>query len=135
AVVPVLQQQMDQATHALAVLSGRAPEGFRVAASDLRGLARPDVVPDLPAALLEQRPDIRAAEARLISANFDIGVARAAFFPALSLTAAVGIGAKSLSQFFPPAAVTDMGASLLQPLFLGGQLEGQLRFSRARQVE
>jgi NodT family efflux transporter outer membrane factor (OMF) lipoprotein len=135
AVVPVLQQQMDLATHALAVLSGRAPEGFRVAASDLRGLARPDVAPDLPTALLEQRPDIRAAEARLISANFNIGVARAAFFPSISLTAVAGIGARQLTTLSPPAALTSVGASLLQPLFQGGQLEGQLRFDRARQVE
>jgi NodT family efflux transporter outer membrane factor (OMF) lipoprotein len=135
AAVPALLQQTDQATHLLAVLTGQAPEGFVVDAAGLGGLARPDVLPGLPAALLERRPDIRAAEARLISANFDIGVARAAFFPTLSLTGAVGIGAKQLSHFFPPAAVTDMGASLLQPLFQGGQLEGQLRFDRARQVE
>jgi NodT family efflux transporter outer membrane factor (OMF) lipoprotein len=135
AAVPALQQQAEQATHLLAVLTGQAPEGFVVDPAGLDGLARPDVRLDVPAALLERRPDIRAAEARLISANFDIGVARAAFFPTLSLTGAVGIGAKQLSHFFPPAAVTDMGASLLQPLFQGGQLEGQLRFDRARQVE
>jgi NodT family efflux transporter outer membrane factor (OMF) lipoprotein len=135
AAVPLLQQQADQATHLLAMLTGQPPEGFGVDAAGLGGLARPDVLPDLPAAVLERRPDIRAAEARLISANFDIGVARAVFFPTLSLTGAVGIGTQQLSHFFPPAAVTDMGASLLQPLFQGGQLEGQLRFGRARQVE
>ncbi len=133
--VPVLQQQADLALHLLAVLTGRAPEGFRLAASDLRGLERPVVLPDLPATLLERRPDIRAAEARLISANFDIGVARAAFFPSISLNAAVGIGTRQLSTLFPPAAVTDLGVSLLQPLFEGGQLQGQLRYDRARQVE
>lgn len=135
AAVPMLQQQMEQATHLLAVLTGHAPEGFVVDAADLDGVALPDVLPDLPAALLERRPDIRAAEARLIAANFDIGVARAAFFPTVSLTGAVGIGATQLSHFFPPAAVTDMGANVLQPLFQGGQLEGQLRFARARQAE
>jgi NodT family efflux transporter outer membrane factor (OMF) lipoprotein len=87
----------------------------------------------LPSALLERRPDIRAAEARLQAANFDIGVARAAFFPSLSLTAAVGVGARKL--FYPPTVVTDISAGLLQPLFQGGQLQGQLRFNRARQVE
>ncbi|HWK46313.1 MAG TPA: efflux transporter outer membrane subunit [Stellaceae bacterium] len=133
--VPPLLQQADQALHLLAVLTGQAPEGFAIAASDLHGLARPGVLPDLPTALLERRPDIRAAEARLISANFDIGVARAAFFPSVSLNAGVGIGAKQASHFFPPSAVTDLGFSLLQPLFQGGQLEGQLRFDRARQVE
>jgi NodT family efflux transporter outer membrane factor (OMF) lipoprotein len=135
AAVPALQQQADQATHLLATLTGQPPECFGVDATGLGGLARPDVLPDLPAAMLERRPDVRAAEARLISANFDIGVARAAFFPTVSLTGAVGIGAQQLSHLFPPAAVTDMGASLLQPLFQGGQLEGQLRFGHARQVE
>jgi NodT family efflux transporter outer membrane factor (OMF) lipoprotein len=133
AVVPALQQQADIAIHALAVLTGQPPESLAIKAHDLSGLARPDVAADLPSALLERRPDIRAAEARLQSANFDIGVARAAFFPSLSLIGAVGVGAKKL--FYPPAIITDMGASLLQPLFQGGQLEGQLRFDRGRQIE
>jgi NodT family efflux transporter outer membrane factor (OMF) lipoprotein len=133
AAVPALQQQSDVAIHALAVLTGQPPEDLALKASDLSGFARPDVATDLPSALLQRRPDVRAAEARLQSANFDIGVARAAFFPSLSLNAAVGIGARKL--FYPPAAVTDVGASLLQPLFQGGQLQGQLRFDRARQVE
>ena len=135
AAIPVLQQQSDQAQHLLAVLIGRAPEGFAAGGQDLANLADPAVQPDLPSALLAQRPDIRAAEARLRSANFDIGVARAAFFPSVSLTGAVGFGARHLSDFFPPAAVTDLGTSILQPLFSGGQLQGQLRYSRARQVE
>ena len=96
-------------------------------------MQRPDVAIDLPSTLLERRPDIRAAEARLQSANFDIGVARAAFFPSLSLTVAAGIGARKV--FYPPTEVTDVAASLLQPLFQGGQLQGRLRFSRARQQE
>ena len=133
AAVPALQQQADVAIHALAVLIGRPPENLALKANDLSGFARPDVDTDLPSALLQRRPDIRAAEARLQSANFDIGVARAAFFPILSLNAAIGVGARKL--FYPPTAVTDIGAGLLQPLFQGGQLQGQLRFDRARQVE
>ena len=135
AAVPALQQQVDVATHALATLTGTAPEGFAVAGDGLGSLASPRVAPGLPATLLGRRPDIRAAEARLISANFDIGVARAAFFPTISLTGAAGVGARTLSHAFPPVAATDLGAGLLQPLFEGGQLEGQLRVSRARQVE
>jgi NodT family efflux transporter outer membrane factor (OMF) lipoprotein len=133
AAVPALQQQADVALHALAVLTGRAPQNLALKANDLSGFARPDVATDLPSVLLRRRPDIRAAEARLKAANFDIGVARAAFFPSLSLNAAAGVGARKL--FYPPTAVTDLGASLLQPLFLGGQLQGQLRFNQARQME
>jgi NodT family efflux transporter outer membrane factor (OMF) lipoprotein len=135
AAIPALQQQADIAIHALAVLTGMAPEGFAVAGEGLGSLTNPNVAAGLPSALLARRPDIRAAEARLISANFDIGVARAAFFPTISLTGAAGVGARTLSHAFPPVAATDLGAGLLQPLFEGGQLEGQLRVSRARQVE
>jgi NodT family efflux transporter outer membrane factor (OMF) lipoprotein len=135
AAVPALQQQMDVAIHALAVLTGQAPEGFGVGAETLSGLGRPDVRPDLPATLMARRPDIQAAEARLISANFNIGVARAAFFPSVSLTAALGVGSNTLSHFFPATVLTDVGAELLQPLFLGGQLEGQLKVSREMQIE
>jgi NodT family efflux transporter outer membrane factor (OMF) lipoprotein len=131
AVVPVLQLQSDQGRHQLAVLIGRAPEGFTITTSDLHDLSHPEAVPDLPATLLERRPDIRAAESRLISANFDIGVARAAYFPSISLTAALGIGTKSITGFGAPSVVTGLGASLLQPLFLGGQLEASLRASCA----
>ena len=133
AAVPALQQQADVAIHGLAVLTGRAPENLALKASDLGGFARPDVDTALPSALLQRRPDVRAAEARLQAANFDIGVTRAAFFPSLLLNTAVGVGARKF--FYPPTAVTDIGASLLQPLFQGGQLQGQLRFDRARQVE
>ena len=133
AAVPALQQQLDVSIHALAVLTGRPPRTLVLEASDLNGLQRPDVAMDLPSTLLERRPDIRAAEARLQSANFDIGVARAAFFPSLSLTVTAGVGARKV--FYPPTEVTDVAASLLQPLFQGGQLQGRLRFSRARQQE
>lgn len=136
AAVPALQQQADIALHALAVLAGQAPERFGVDGGNLDELFLPGVEAGLPAQLLERRPDIRAAEARLASANFDIGAARAAFFPNISLTGAVGLGAsKSLSQLFPPAAMSSFGAGLVQPLFQGGQLEGQLNVSKAKRAE
>jgi NodT family efflux transporter outer membrane factor (OMF) lipoprotein len=135
AAVPALRLLADQTLHALAVLTGRAPEGFSVSGANLAGLTRPAVAADLPSALLERRPDIRAAEARLVSANFDVGIARAAFYPSVSLSALAGFGARQLSHFFPPTAIAGFGASLLQPLFEGGQLEGQLRYDRARKLE
>jgi NodT family efflux transporter outer membrane factor (OMF) lipoprotein len=135
AAVPVLRLQADQARHALAVLTGRPPQGFTFNATDLSGISHPEVAADLPMTLLERRPDIRSAEAQLLSANFNIGIARAAYFPDVSLNAALGIGSKTIASFGPPSVVTGMGASLLQPLFEGGQLEGQLRFDRARQEE
>jgi outer membrane protein TolC len=85
---------------------------------------------------LLQRPDIRAAEARLVSANFSVGVARAAFFPSVNLTAAGGVASPSLSHFFPLAqGLSEIGGTLMQPLFQGGKLAGQLHLNRAQVLE
>ena len=134
--VPILQQQLEQNLHALAILVGGIPEGFNVAAHSLDDLTIPQVQANLPSVVLRQRPDIRAAEARLVAANFSVGAARAAFYPSLNLTAAGGIASPSLSHFFPEAkGLSDLGGTLLQPLFSGGQLEGQLQLNRAQVVE
>jgi outer membrane protein TolC len=74
---------------------------------------------------------MRAAEARLIAANFDIGAARAAFLPSVTLSASVGLTAKSLSKFFPATVLTDTALGLAQPILEGGRLQGQLDFDRA----
>ncbi len=132
AAVPALRQALDQQLHALAVLTGRLPEGFDVAGRGLDGIALPSVPGDRPATLLERRPDIQAAEARLVSANFDVGAARAAFFPDVTLTGQTGLAATSLSQVLPPAALADIALAALQPVFQGGRLRGQLRTDRAR---
>jgi outer membrane protein TolC len=83
AAVPALMQQRAAARHALAVLCGQAPEEFTLGNTEtLAAITQPAIRPAMPAELLALRPDIQAAEARLRSANFDIGMARAAFFPA-----------------------------------------------------
>ncbi len=97
AAIPILQQQLEQSLHLLATLVGAPPEGFNVGTYRLNDLAIPLVQADLPAAVLLRRPDIRAAEARLVAANFSVGAARAAFYPAINLTAAGGIASASLS--------------------------------------
>jgi NodT family efflux transporter outer membrane factor (OMF) lipoprotein len=135
AAIPALQQQWEQTLHLLAVLTGGIPEGFSVQGQSLNGISLPEVQADMPAALLSQRPDIRAAEARLVSTNFDVGAARAAFYPSLVLTAQGGVALGTLSHLSPATALTDIAASLVQPVFSGGRLEGQLRFDRAHLVE
>lgn len=136
AAVPILRQQLEQNLHLLAILVGGVPEGFDVVRHRLGHIAIPQVQADLPSVVLRQRPDITAAEARLVAANFSVGAARAAFFPSLNLTTAGGIASLSLSHFFPAAkGLSDVGGTLLQPLFSGGQLEGQLQLNRAQVVE
>ena len=133
AAIPTLKQQLEQAVHLLAVLTGGIPEGFALAGQSLEGISVPEVQADMPAALLEQRPDIQAAEARLVSANFDIGAARAAFYPSLTLTPQVGLA--SISNVLPAVALANIVTGLMQPAFQGGRLEGQLKFDRAHAVE
>jgi outer membrane protein, multidrug efflux system len=130
-----LHQQLEQDLHLLASLTGEAPENFHIAGSNAMQIAVPQVRAELPATALQRRPDVRAAEARLISAHFDIDKARAAFFPSFTLTSLAGVGNSSLSSFFPPVAILNLVGSLLQPIFEGGALEGQLHYDRAHAVE
>jgi NodT family efflux transporter outer membrane factor (OMF) lipoprotein len=133
--VPLLAQQMEQDTHALAVLLGRAPQDVSIAAVSLGDISLPPIGPGLPSALLERRPDVRAAEQRLVSANFDVGAARAALFPSISLTGAGGGASGALSQALLPIAVANGGVSLLQPLIDGGRRRGQLQYDKAHRDE
>ncbi|PTL79162.1 efflux transporter outer membrane subunit [Vitiosangium sp. GDMCC 1.1324] len=135
AAVPALRQQLDQRVHLLAVLVGGIPEDFHVGGQSVDGLSIPEVQAGLPATLLTRRPDIQAAEARLVSANFDVGAARAALYPNIALTAQGGVASGALSHLFPPAALWDLAGSLVQPLFEGGRLRGRLKVDRAHAVE
>lgn len=136
AAIPPLQQQYSQALDALAILLNRPPNGMRLAAQSLVPLPVPVVAPGLPSELLERRPDVREAEAQLISANANIKVARTAFFPSITLTASGGYESFALSNFLSPAsAVYAVAATLTQPIFEGGRLHGQLDYSKARYEE
>lgn len=129
----LIEQQTKIARSALAVLVGRPPQGFDVQAKDLRTLPVPQIAPGQPSTLLERRPDIRQAEAALVAANADIGAARAAFFPNITLgvdllTSAMPFGDPSTTTF------SAMGG-LLAPIFKGGLLQGNLDRTKARQAE
>ena len=81
--------------------------------------------------MLERRPDIQQAEQTLIAANAQIGVARAQFFPQLSITASGGRGRRQFSSIFDPSGKTIYGiGTLTQPIFEGGKLRGQLQLSQ-----
>jgi len=116
------------------VLTGRAPAQFALAAAPANqplALKMPATPAGLPSALLEHRPDIAAAERRAAAANANIGVARAAYFPQLTLSASGGFSAAALGSLFDaPARVWSLGAALAQTIFDGG-----LRSARTAQAE
>ncbi len=134
--VPQLEEQIQQQENAIAFLLGENPGP--IAHTDPNALAPPpqDLPTGLPSRLLERRPDIQQAEATLIAANAQIGVARAQFFPNLSISGSGGVGGDSLSSIFDPAGKTIYGiGTLTQPLFEGGKLRGQLQLSQQTKEE
>ena len=136
AALPPLLQQFRQIVYALAVLVGRTPESLDVRTGTLEHLSSPAVVEGLPSQLLSRRPDIAAAEQQLIAADADITVARAALFPSIQLTAGGGYESSALASLVsPPNRVYALSAGLLQPIFHGGALRGQVAYSHARQSE
>ncbi|HET7757085.1 MAG TPA: efflux transporter outer membrane subunit [Steroidobacteraceae bacterium] len=134
--VPPLRAALRQSLDALAILVGSTPEALDVAHGGLDDLGEPQVRPGLPSELLTRRPDVAAAEARLIAANADIAAARAAFLPSIALTADGGYESPALATLLMPASrVWSIGAGLTQPIFQGGALAGQYSFARARYRE
>ena len=136
AVVPPLQEQLQQTTDALAILVGKEPEALNIPAGTLAQLAEPRVTPGLPSELLARRPDVAAAEAQLKEANANIRAARAAFFPTISLTAEGGLASTALGSLLNPThRIFDVGGGLTQPIFQGGALSGQYKWTQARYTE
>jgi len=132
AALTTLNQQCTQAANALAILLGLAPQNFSMPQADLASLRIPQVNLTPPSDLITARPDIESAEQSLRSANADIGVARAEFFPSLTLGNTISIAASSGS---PAISAANMAANLLAPIFTGGKLTGNLESVTARQKE
>ena len=134
--VPPLEIALRQNVAALAVLAGRAPENVSVRGGSLNKISIPRITTGLPSEILNQRPDIRQAEANLASANYSVESARAAFFPSISLTGTRGFQSAALATLFGPGAwYYTMAASLTQPIFDGFLLQGQLEAAQGRQQE
>ena len=134
--IPPLEIILRQSVSQLAVLTGRAPEHFAVNGGSLNKITVPRVTPGLPAELLNQRPDIREAEARLTAANYNVTAARAAFFPTIQLTGNTGWQSAALASLFTPQGwFYTAAASLTQPIFDGGALFGQLDLQQGVRAE
>ena len=134
--IPQLEEQIQQQENTLRLLLGQNPGP--VAHSDPNALMPvPQNLPvGLPSRLLERRPDILEAEEQLMAANANIGVARAQFFPQLSIRASGGVGGSDFSQIFSPEGRLIYGiGSLTQPIFEGGKLRGQLQLSKETKEE
>lgn len=134
--IPQLEQQVEQEENGLRLLLGQNPGP--VAHTDPSALNPPpqDLPVGLPSRLLERRPDILEAEQQLVAANAQVGVARAQFFPQLSISASGGVGGDSLSSIFDPSSrlIYSIG-TLTQPIFEGGKLRGQLQLSERQKEE
>ncbi len=134
-----LERERAQYEHALAILLGRAPATFSLARAALAA-SPPPIPAGLPSALLERRPDIAAAERRLAAANARIGVAKAAFYPLVNLTADAGVAAGDIGDLFKWSARTwtlgPLAAALVTlPIFDGGRNRANLERAEAALAE
>jgi len=135
AAVPPLLQQFRQSVNALALLIGRTPEDLDIDGT-LAEVISPEVDAGLPSELLSRRPDVASAEEQLIAANADIRAARAALFPSIQLTANGGFESTALASLVNPRnRVYALTGGATQPIFHGGALLGQYRYTQARYTE
>jgi multidrug efflux system outer membrane protein len=129
--VPELEREIAKQENFISVLLGHNP-GPIARGRDIDSLLFPAVPEGLPASLLERRPDIRQAEQNLIAANANIGVAKAAYFPDISLTALLGLESAQLSDLFKgPSKAWSIGAGVLQPIFNAGRIRSQVEGAEA----
>ncbi len=133
--IPTLQQEAEQTENQIRILLGENPGAVERGRS-LTEQGLPEVPAGLPSALLERRPDIRAAEQNLIAANAQIGVAKAAYFPTISLTGSVGGQSTQLATLLSgPNAIWTLVPQLAQPIFTAGRLRGNVRLTEAQRQQ
>ncbi len=134
--IPDLERRIAQEENAISILLGNYPQSVSRGRRLVEQPLPPEVPPGLPSALLERRPDIREAEQILVATNAEIGVAKAQFFPQISLTGSGG-GAFGRSSAFSDLmssqlGVWSYGASVSQPIFTGGALKGNLKSAESQ---
>jgi multidrug efflux system outer membrane protein len=137
--IPDLERLIAQEENAISILLGNYPQAVPRGRTLVEQSLPPDVPPGLPSTLLERRPDIREAEQILVAANAEIGVAKAQFFPQISLTGSGG-GAFGRSSAFSSLMSSQLGiwsygAQVSQPIFTGGALSGNLKVAKSQQQQ
>lgn len=132
-----LKRRIGQQEDFLSILLGNNPGPIAPRGKELIEQPHPPAVPaGLPSALLERRPDIRQSEELLVAANAQIGAARAAYFPDISLTAALGFQSSALSNLFSGSAgLWTFAGTVTQPIFNAGQIRSTVRLAEAQQQE
>jgi outer membrane protein, multidrug efflux system len=134
--IPQLKQQIEQTEDQVSLLLGKNPGGVERERRFNEEHLVPEVPAGLPSALLERRPDIRAAEQALIAANANIGVAKAAYFPQISLTGSIGGQSSALARLFSgPNSVWSFVPQLTQPIFTAGRLKNNMRLAQAQRQD
>jgi multidrug efflux system outer membrane protein len=130
--IPPLEQQIEQTENRIALLLGEGPQTITRGRSLIEQDVPPEVPAGLPSALLERRPDIRAAEQALLAANANIGVAKAAYFPQISLSGFLGGQSSTLGNLFTgPNRAWTFAPQITQPIFEGGRIRSGVRQAEA----
>lgn len=132
--VPDLERQVAELENATSLLLGRNPGPIK--RGTLLAMKLPPVPAGIPSDVLERRPDVMEAEQNLVSANAKIGVAKAEYFPRISLTGMLGLGSTQVDTLLQRSAMTDsIGAGLLGTIFSGGRIKGDILASEAVQKQ
>lgn len=135
-IIPDLERRIEQEENFISILIGKNPEAIPRGKTLLENTFPPTVPAGIPSALLERRADIQAAEQSLVAANARIGVAKAAYFPQITLTATAGYQSSALTSLFSgPAGTWSFGGQLVQPIFEAGRLRSGVRLAEAQKEE
>jgi outer membrane protein, multidrug efflux system len=134
--IPAIAQQIEQTENQITLLLGEPPHEIERGRDFTEQNLPPEVPAGLPSALLERRPDIRAAEQALVAANAEIGMARAAYFPQISLSGLLGGQSTQLTSLFSgPNSVWSLVPQVSQPIFTAGRLKNNVKLAEAQREE
>jgi outer membrane protein, multidrug efflux system len=134
--IPNVERQIEQDENLINSLLGRNPGPVERGRKLTEQPHPPSVPPGLPSALLERRPDIQQAEQQLVAANAEIGVAKAAYYPDISLTGSGGFQSPSLARLFTgPTSLWNVGPTLTVPIFTAGKIHSNVKLTEAQQQQ